>query len=127
MPWDASEVWVADYQPGGLLGAPLQVAGGPDESAIQPQWGEDGWLYFLSDRSGWWNLYRWRDGQTDAVAPMAAECATAPWESSYANYVLLPRRRIAMAVQHGPKQRLVVVEPGGGTTSITLPYTSIKP
>jgi dipeptidyl aminopeptidase/acylaminoacyl peptidase len=127
MAWDSSEVWVADHEPGGPIHAAARVAGGPDESALQPRWGEDSSLYFMSDRTGWWNLYRWRDGRTEAVAPMAAECATAPWESSYANYVLLPGSRIGMTVQHGPQHRLVVVEPDGGITPIELPYTSIKP
>lgn len=127
MPWDSSEIWVADYQPGGTIGTPMRVAGGPAESAIQPQWGEDGSLYFLSDRTGWWNLYRWRDGQTAAVMPMAAECAAAPWESGYASYVLLPRGRIGIIAQNGPEHRLVLVDPARGVTPLPLPYTSIKP
>lgn len=127
MPWDSSEVWVADYAPGGDIGAAVRVAGGPDESAVQPQWAEDGALYFLSDRTGWWNLYRWRDGQTQAVAPMEAECATAPWESGYANYVLLPSGRIGMIVQRGPEHEVVVVERDGRIESVETPYTSIKP
>ena len=127
MPWDSSEVWVADYAPSGQISAALHVAGGPDESAFQPQWGEDGALYFMSDRTGWWNLYRWRDGLTEALAPMVAECATAPWESSYSNYALLPRGRIAITVQRGPIQQLVVVESDGEITPIDLPFTSFKP
>jgi dipeptidyl aminopeptidase/acylaminoacyl peptidase len=127
MPWDSSEVWIADYMPGGQAEVAVRVAGGPAESAIQPQWGQDGELYFLSDRTGWWNLYRWRAGSIEAVAPMAAECATAPWESSYANYVLLPSGRVGMTAQRGPGHHLVVIEPDGQIRSVDLPYTSIKP
>jgi dipeptidyl aminopeptidase/acylaminoacyl peptidase len=127
MPWDSSEVWIADYTPGSQINTPWRVAGGPDESAIQPQWGQDGDLYFISDRSGWWNLYRWREGRIEAVAAMDAECATAPWESSYANYVLLPGGRIGMTVQRGPEHQLVVIEPDGQIRLVELPYTSIKP
>lgn len=127
MPWDSCEVWAAAYEPGGKLGDAVRVAGGSEESAVQPQWGEDGALYFLSDRTGWWNLYRWWDGRADAVAPMEAECAAAPWESGYANYVLQPGGRIGMTVQRGPLHHLVVVEPGGGIAPIELPYTFLKP
>lgn len=127
MPWDSSEVLVADYVPGGGIGATVRVAGGLDESAIQPQWADDGSLYFLSDRTGWWNLYRWRDGRTEAVAPLTAECATAPWESGYANYVLLPSGRVGMIVQRGPEHELVVVERDGRIASVETPYISIKP
>jgi dipeptidyl aminopeptidase/acylaminoacyl peptidase len=131
MPWDSSEIWVADVAATGELSTPRRVAGGPHESAVQPCWAPDGSLYFVSDRSGWWNLYRWRDGlrggDVGAVAPMAAECATAPWESSYANYVLLPGGRIAMTAQAGPRQHLIVIEPSGAQRTVRLPYTWIKP
>ncbi|MDQ7911148.1 prolyl oligopeptidase family serine peptidase [Phytohabitans sp. ZYX-F-186] len=127
MPWDSCEVWVADWRPGGRLGEPVRVAGGTGESAFQPTWGQDGSLYFMSDRSGWWNLYRWHDGNVEPVAPMEAECAAAPWESGYANYVLLPGGRIGMTVQRGPRHGLVVVEPGGEVRPIDVPYTFIKP
>ena len=127
MPWDSSELWVAEYRPGWPVGRKVKIAGGSDESVVQPQWDADGNLYFLSDRSGWWNLYRWRNGQADEIAPMVAECAAAPWESSYANYVILPRRRIGLVFQRGPRFGLVIVEPDGRMNPISLPYTAIKP
>ena len=57
------------------------MAGGNDESIVQPEWAPDGSLVFVSDRSGWWNLYRWRPGATDAAAllPMEAEFAGPQW------------------------------------------------
>jgi dipeptidyl aminopeptidase/acylaminoacyl peptidase len=81
MPWDGSDLWVADVQPDGRLGLPFHVAGGPDESIVQPTWAPDGSLVFVSDRSGWWNLYRWRKRSSDpvAVAPMDAEMAGPQW------------------------------------------------
>ena len=42
----------------GSLGAKSEVAGSADESIFQPEWSPDGVLYFVSDRTGWWNLYR---------------------------------------------------------------------
>lgn len=71
MPWDSSEVWVADVTPEGAVANAARVAGGPEESAQQPQFcGATGRLYFVSDASGWWNLYcreakgqvRWQSG-----------------------------------------------------------------
>ena len=58
MPWDGTELWVADVTAAGELAAERLVAGGPDESVVQPAWSPDGRLHFVSDRSGWWNLYR---------------------------------------------------------------------
>jgi dipeptidyl aminopeptidase/acylaminoacyl peptidase len=57
MPWDGSELCLADVDGDGGLGAPIRVAGGPAESVSQPRWAPDGRLVFLSDRTGWWNLY----------------------------------------------------------------------
>ncbi|MFI5490624.1 S9 family peptidase [Micromonospora echinaurantiaca] len=127
MPWDACEVWVASYLSGGRIGIPRKVAGGPDESAVEPRWGPDEALYFLSDRSGWWNLYRWNGDTIEAVAPVAGDCAAEPWELGYASYDFLAAGRIAMVVQEGPRHRLVVIEPDGAVRPVDLPYTSIKP
>jgi dipeptidyl aminopeptidase/acylaminoacyl peptidase len=128
MPWDACELWVAAYDPGGLIGDPIKIAGAPDEAAVEPRWGPDGALYFICDRSGWWNLYRWDGMSVRAVAPMAAECAAEPWELGYSSYDFLADGRIVMVIQEGPRHRLVVVEPAtGAVTDLPLPYTSIKP
>ncbi len=128
MPWDACELWAAPYQTGGLIGDPVRVAGGPQESAVEPRWGPDGALYFVSDRSGWWNLYRWHGGPVEPVAPMARDCAAEPWELGYASYDFLPDGRVVIAAQQGPRHRLAVVEPDGGAVrQVPLPYTSIKP
>ncbi|MFI1375416.1 prolyl oligopeptidase family serine peptidase [Streptomyces longwoodensis] len=58
MPWDGTELLVADVRPDGTLDAPRAVAGGPEESLAQVEWAPDGALLYSSDRSGWWNLYR---------------------------------------------------------------------
>ena len=83
MPWDGTELWVGELGQDGSVGERRLVAGGIAESICQPEWAPDGCLYFVSDRSGWWNLYRW-DGQTDQVAgesilPMEAEFARPQW------------------------------------------------
>jgi hypothetical protein len=77
------------------------IAGGAAESVVQPAWGPDGALYYISDRSGWWNLYRWDGDSHQPVAPMDRDCAPAPWESGYRSFAFLPDGRIALIVQHG--------------------------
>ncbi|MFI7210963.1 prolyl oligopeptidase family serine peptidase [Micromonospora maritima] len=84
-------------------------------------------MYFVSDRSGWWNLYRWDGHQVNRVAPIAGECAAEPWELGYASYDFLGDGRIVVAVQDGPRHRLVVIDPDGTVRPVDLPYTSIKP
>ncbi len=82
MPWDGSELWVADLDTADgvpSLSSPRSIAGGPDESVGQPLWaGED--LWFVSDRSGWWQPFLWRPGEPPRrVATDEVEFATADW------------------------------------------------
>ena len=56
MPWDGTELWTAELAGDGTLSGERLVAGGPDESILQPQWSPAGELWFASDRNGWWNL-----------------------------------------------------------------------
>lgn len=126
MPWDATELWVADLHSGALAGA-LLVAGGSDEAVLEPQWSDVYGLTFLSDRGGWWNLYAWDGATVRAVVTVDADIAAAPWELGYASYVHLSGGRIAMTVHDGPRQRLVVHHPDGRRDEVSLPFTAIKP
>ncbi|MER6688892.1 prolyl oligopeptidase family serine peptidase [Streptomyces minutiscleroticus] len=58
MPWDGTELLVADVRGDGALEGVRTVAGGPEESVAQADWAADGSLLYASDRTGWWNLYR---------------------------------------------------------------------
>jgi hypothetical protein len=49
----------------------------------------DGVLHFVSDRSGWWNLYRWRDGAVEALYPMPAEFGLPQWVFDMATYAFV--------------------------------------
>lgn len=128
MPWDSSELWMAGYQPGKGLTDVTKVAGGPGISVTEPQWDPDGRLHYMSDETGWWNLYRWSPSAgPHPVAPMSADCAAAPWKHGYASYTFLPKGEIAMVAQSGPRHRLAVVDGGGRIREVPTPYTSIKP
>ncbi|HEU4843439.1 MAG TPA: S9 family peptidase [Burkholderiaceae bacterium] len=83
MPWQGTQLWLAPVLDDGSLGTARCIAGGPEEAICQPEWSPDGRLHFVSDRSGWWNLYR-LDGMQDqdqihALCPMEAEFATPHW------------------------------------------------
>ncbi len=83
MPWTASELWVATLAADGSVGAARRVAGsgatGSGESIFQPAWSPDSVLYFVSDRGGWWNLHRWRNGAVDTVTALDAEFGEPQW------------------------------------------------
>jgi len=95
LPWVKTEVWVGEILADGMVGNPRQVAGGPDEALFQPEWSPDGDLYFISDRSsGWWNLYRERDGAIEAIAPMDAEFGRAQWNFGMSTYAFESAERL---------------------------------
>lgn len=80
MPFFDTELWLADIAADGSLVAPRRVAGGIGESLAQPQWSPDGRLFVVSDRSGWWNLYRVdAHDALEALCPMSAEFAHPQW------------------------------------------------
>ena len=94
MPWDATLLKVAAFEADGTLGEAMLAAGGPDESIVQPEWAPDGTLHLISDRSGWWNLYRLVDGpRLEPLAAMEAEFADPAWIFDRSSYGFLRRRR----------------------------------
>ncbi len=86
MPWDGTELWTAPLNEDGGLGEATFVAGGVDEAVIQPEWSPGGDLFFISDRNGWANLYRWRGGETEPVLEMEAEFARSNWWVGMCSY-----------------------------------------
>ncbi|MBV9026903.1 MAG: S9 family peptidase [Streptomycetaceae bacterium] len=124
MPWDASRLVISDSA---AVSRPATVvAGGEEESVIQPTWGPDGALYFLSDRTGWWNLYRW-DGSARLVAPMDADGAPAPWEAGYQSYAFLPEGSVVLTVHDGLRTRLITIGADGSQKELDTGLTSLKP
>jgi dipeptidyl aminopeptidase/acylaminoacyl peptidase len=114
MPWDGTELWVAELSPEAALDEPRLIAGGSEESIFQPEWSPDGMLHFVSDRSGWWNLYR-REGDTDeSLAPIEAEFGAPQWVFGLATYAFLPDGRIACSYTSEGIERLGLLRPGSG-------------
>jgi dipeptidyl aminopeptidase/acylaminoacyl peptidase len=126
MPWDSSELWVGDLAGDGSITNPRRVAGGPEESIFQPQWSPSGELYFVSDRTGWWNLYRLHDGNIEPVAPMEAEFGSPQWVFGMSQYAFLADGRIACIVSQSGFDRLALVSPGSRqpVAFVDLPYTA---
>ena len=79
MPWNSTELWIAEVSADGGLAHPRRIAGGPHESVCQPTWSPAGDLYVASDRSAWWNLYRVEGDVLHAICPLDAEFAQPHW------------------------------------------------
>ena len=126
MPWDGSELKVAELTAHGLR-APVVVAGGAAESVLEPQWDSDGTLYFISDRSGFWNLYAQRAGGVHAIWPRAAEFANPLWQFGQSSYVLLGDGRAVVCFAERGIDRLAVVDLKLSTgRELDLPYVEFS-
>jgi dipeptidyl aminopeptidase/acylaminoacyl peptidase len=79
MPWDGTELWVGELDHDGSVISSRRVAGGDSESILQPEWSPAGELYFVSDRSDWWNLYRAQGEGDESICPRAAEFGAPHW------------------------------------------------
>jgi dipeptidyl aminopeptidase/acylaminoacyl peptidase len=127
MPWDGTALWSADITGDGSLANARHIAGGERESIFQPAWSPDGELYFISDRTGWWNLYRWRDGQAEALAPMEAEFGLPQWQFRMATYSFADAgHAVCTWQQHGASHLALLDLASGALTSIETPYTVIS-
>lgn len=108
MPWDGTELWTVELLDDGGLGTRRRLAGGANESILQPEWGSDGSLYWLSDRTGFWNLYR--DGRP--LAPIEADCGDPAWVFGLSFFGFLADGRIAMTVIEDGFDHVYLLEDG---------------
>ncbi len=126
MPWDGTELWVADFAPDGKLANRQLVAGGSDESIFQPEWSSAGDLYFVSDRSGWWNIYRWRAGVIEALHPMAAEFGLPQWVFGMRTYAFTgPDALLCTITRNGSNYLALLDGVSGELTALDLPFTKV--
>ena len=126
MPWDGTTLWQSEISADGSLAGPRQVAGGPRESVFQPCWSPQGELHFVSDRSGWWNLYRLRSGKTQSVMPMSAEFGTPQWVFGMTTYGFDGAGRIVCSYASAGTWRIALLSPDdGGVQRLELPYCAI--
>lgn len=97
MPWDGTELWVGDFIQGKVKN-PRLIAGGKAESIFQPQWSPEGVLYYVSDKSGWWNLYR---ETGEALCPKEAEFGLPLWVVGRSTYAFLDEQILCTYFEKG--------------------------
>ena len=122
MPWDDTQLLVRDLR----TGEETVVAGGHGESVFEPRWNEDGSLWFISDRTDWWNLYRWVPGaDIQPVVREEAEIGSVGFGLGSAYYTVLADARVVLVRRRSGFDALVVREPDGSLAELDLPFSVI--
>lgn len=125
MPWDGTNLQIATLNKS-YLSPPTLIAGGAREAIFQPQWHSDDSLYFVSDRTGWGNLYCWSQQQVKAVCPLEAEFGLPQWVFGMSTYAFIGNRIVCAYSRHGEWRLALINILSQYFTPLNLPYTEIS-
>lgn len=129
MPWHGTTLYLRALAQDGTPAEPVAIAGGEKESIFQPEWTPDGSaLIFVSDRTGWWNLYRYSlaDRSTSALVPMQAEFGMPQWVFGMSSYAFGGSDRLVSSYLSRGLTRLGTLDLASKRFEpIELPYTDI--
>ena len=124
MPWDGTSLWTADIAGGELSNATV-VAGGIDESVVQPEWSADGQLYFVSDKNNWWNLYRLSGSGVEPVCARDAEFGLPQWQFGMIRYGFIDSHSILTSFSENGTEKLATIDTRTGVlTGIDREHSS---
>jgi dipeptidyl aminopeptidase/acylaminoacyl peptidase len=125
MPFDATRLHVGAIGRDGLRELRVVAGAGGRESVLEPQWDGDGSLYFLSDSSGFWNLFRFREGRIDAVTSFDADLGGPLWTLGASTYALTGDGRALARVCRKAIDELVLIDlESRRVTPLALPFAS---
>ena len=137
LPWDDTELRVGDLSAAGRLTDTRRIGTGhpaghdAGESFFQPEWRADGVLHVVTDRDGWWHLYRVAP-DTDTLEQLTTgtfEVATPQWVFGLSRYAFAGDD-IWFARREGGVDRLAVLDADGIVAEVeplesSTPATSI--
>jgi dipeptidyl aminopeptidase/acylaminoacyl peptidase len=127
MPWQGTQLWLADVDAAGQLANTRLVAGGVDESICQPEWSPAGVLHFVSDRSGWWNLYRLAGATVQPLCERAAEFGMPHWAFGDSTYGFRSAEEIICTyIENGISRLAQLSTSSGKLQPIANPYQEIR-
>jgi WD40-like Beta Propeller Repeat len=130
MPWNGTTLYFSGLDEAGNVTELLSIAGSVSESVFQPEWSPDGRaIFFVSDRSNWWNLYRFDliSRTSEPLAPMAAEFGVPLWRLGASTYACAGSNRIVCAYSTGGLGQLAVLDlKGKSLRPFETPFTEFS-
>ncbi|MEM7252805.1 MAG: prolyl oligopeptidase family serine peptidase [Pseudomonadota bacterium] len=124
MPWDETKLWVAPVATTGELATPRMAGGGNQVAVFQPEYSPNGRLFFVSDESGWWNLYCLEDNNPRPIAPMPHDFGRALWQFGMRTYGFISESRLlASYIEHGAWSLTEIDLANGKHRSVDSPFT----
>lgn len=113
MPWDSTELWIADWDNGGLKNSRC-VAGQQTKASItQPSWSPDNVLYFVSDETDFWQIYAYDNGVTRCIKLVGledAEFGFADWFLGGSSYAFLNHSSMVACFNRQNRWTVIVVD-----------------
>ena len=116
MPWDSTHLYRGRLTAEGSISELETLAGGSSESVLQPTWAPDGNLYFVSDRTGWWNLYALTADGIRATFSVDADVGLPQWRLGMSRFAFFSNGLVLCAVCKDAEDSLVIVDPRSGET-----------
>jgi dipeptidyl aminopeptidase/acylaminoacyl peptidase len=121
MPWDQTELWSA-YRPERLFVDCQKVETGQPASILQPEWDSNDLLYFVSDQSEWWNIYRIEAGVIHALTPTNIEFGFPHWIFGMTAYRVINQNEIvAIGYVKGTQHLYHIEVESGHMEELVLP------
>ena len=128
MPWDGNSLMSGSFDANdAAVSTTAELVGGTGESIVQPSWGSNGLLHFATDRSGWWNVYVWRDGEMVNLLEEESDHGRPDWQFGFSSYAHLADGKIALGKGGATSGSIVLIDPGSNSTqSIKIPFSEVS-
>ena len=128
MPWDGNSLVSGSFDAdNATVATTATLAGGQDESVVQPTWSDNGILHFVTDRTGWWNIHAWRDGEMVNLLNEQSDHGRPDWQFGFTSYAHLSDGKIVLGKGGAISGSVVLVDPKTDTTRIIeIPYSEVS-
>ncbi len=127
MPWDGNDlVSAAFYDADATIGNKTLLAGGNDESIVQPSWSRNDTLHFVTDRTGWWNIHVWRDGEAVNLLNEESDHGRPDWQFGFTSCAHLPNGDIAVSKGGVTSGSVTIIRNHETKRKIDIPYSEVS-